>query len=79
VGRERSARLPRRYSVGVNADGRVPRTVLLPLASPGLQVRLDSPLALPLGRTPPVPLEEHFEQIANSSLLCLLREGMTQR
>jgi len=45
----------------------------------GLQVRLDSPLALPSGRSPPVPPEKHFEQIANPSLLCLLREGMTQR
>jgi hypothetical protein len=34
---------------------------------------------LPSGRTPPVLPEKHFEQIANPSLLCLLREGMTQR
>jgi hypothetical protein len=41
------------------------------------QVRLDSPLALPTAA--PVLPEKHFEQIANLSLLCLLREGMTQR
>jgi hypothetical protein len=33
---------------------------------------------LPSPRTPPVPSEEHFEQIANPSLLRLLREGMSQ-
>jgi hypothetical protein len=44
---------------------------------PGLRVRLGSPLALPLAL--PVLPEKHFEQIADSSLLCLLRKGMTQR
>jgi hypothetical protein len=34
---------------------------------------------LPSRRTPPVLPEKHFEQIANPSLLSLLREGMTQR
>ena len=41
----------------------------------GLQVRLDSPLALPSDPTPPVFPEQHFEQIPNRSPL---DERMTQ-
>jgi len=40
---------------------------------------LGSPLVLSPRRTPPVLPEQHFEQIADPSLLCLLRQGMTQR
>jgi len=48
---------------------------------PGLRVGLGSPLAIASasGRTPAVLPEKHFEQIANPSLLRLLRQGMTQR
>ena len=38
---------------------------------------LDSPLPLP--SCPTALPEEHFEQISNPSLLCLVREGMKQR
>ena len=41
----------------------------------GLQVRLDSPLALPSDPTPPVFPEQHFEQIAH---LSPVDERMTQ-
>jgi hypothetical protein len=34
---------------------------------------------LPSRRTPPALPEKHSEQIANPSLLCFLREGMSQR
>ena len=46
---------------------------------PGLQVGLGCPLALSPRRTPTVLPEKHLEQIANPSLLRLLRQGMTQR
>jgi hypothetical protein len=44
-----------------------------------VQLGLGRRLALPPGRTPPVLPEEHFEEIANTALLNLLREGVMQR
>jgi hypothetical protein len=44
-----------------------------------VQLGLGRWLALPPGRTPPVLPEEHLEEIANTALLYLLREGVMER
>jgi hypothetical protein len=59
------------------AVGILAAPAVLPAAA--VMLKLDSPLALASGRTPPVLPEKHLEQIADPSLLCLLRQGMTQR